>query len=115
MPHGGTLHVRTRYEVWKGDSSSPERTADQLEAGDPVVVVEVRDTGVGIPEQHMRRVFDPFFTTKRVGAGTGLGLSVAKQIVDLHGGRIDIRNMAGGGVMATLILKATTAAGQVPL
>ena len=53
-----------------------------------------------------RRVFDPFFTTKPVGVGTGLGLSVVKKIIDLHGGAIDIQNAAPDGVLVTLVLKA---------
>ena len=77
----------------------------QFKLGERVVIAEVQDTGQGIPEDHLPRIFDPFFTTKPTGIGTGLGLSVVKKIIDLHGGAIDIRNAPLGGVLVTLVLK----------
>jgi signal transduction histidine kinase len=70
------------------------------------VYVEIEDQGSGIPENVLPHIFDPFFTTKPVGVGTGLGLPVARKIIDLHRGEIDIRNNPDGGVVATVILKA---------
>jgi signal transduction histidine kinase len=67
--------------------------------------VRIEDNGPGIASEHLPQIFEPFFTTKPAGQGTGLGLSVARQIVDMHGGVLDIRNRHGGGVSATLILK----------
>ncbi|HYD39998.1 MAG TPA: PAS domain S-box protein [Anaeromyxobacter sp.] len=61
------------------------------------VVVEVHDTGAGIPAADLPRVFDPFFTTKPVGAGTGLGLSVCHGIVTAIGGTIDVESPPGAG------------------
>jgi signal transduction histidine kinase len=59
-------------------------------------VVEVADTGPGIPEEVRRRVFEPFFTTKPIGQGTGLGLDVAWRIVtNRHGGVIKVRSEPG--------------------
>lgn len=73
-------------------------------ARDEKVYVEIRDTGIGIPPEHMSRIFDPFFTTKEVGKGTGLGLSVALGIVERHGGRIEVESQVGKGSTFTVIL-----------
>ena len=56
------------------------------------VLLEVRDTGKGIPEANLERIFDPFFTTKPVGQGTGLGLSICYGIIEKMGGRITVES-----------------------
>ena len=61
------------------------------------VVIDVSDTGCGIPESHIQRIFDPFFTTKPVGHGTGLGLSICYGIVDRMGGKIAVRSSVEKG------------------
>ncbi len=60
-------------------------------------VVEISDTGDGIPENSLPQIFDPFFTTKPVGEGTGLGLSISHGIITGHGGRIEVESRAGEG------------------
>jgi two-component system NtrC family sensor kinase len=83
MSAGGTLTIRTRQS--DGDA-----------------IVEVEDTGTGIPDAYRDRIFDPGFTTKGVGIGLGLGLSIAYRIVQDHGGRIDVETAPGKGSRFTV-------------
>ena len=106
MSQGGTLTVTTSVKCLY-DTPLPDRsTQGRLSVGDTVVMAQIRDTGVGIPEEKLPRIFEPFFTTKPTGVGTGLGLPVTKQIIDLHGGTMDIKPASKGGVQVTLMLKA---------
>jgi len=67
------------------------------------VQIQMRDTGVGIPEEHLQRVFEPFFSTK--GAkGSGLGLWVSSGIVQAHGGSLQVRSVTGRGTVFTIVL-----------
>ena len=83
MPAGGQIKIAVRRE-----------TAE--------AVVEVGDTGCGIPPPNMGRVFDPFFTTQPVGKGTGLGLSICHTIVKQHGGVIEVDSVEGQGSTFTV-------------
>lgn len=94
MPRGGTLAVTT--------AAAPGGS----------VIAEVRDTGAGIPEAALAKVFDPFFTTKPPGQGTGLGLTVCRHLVELHGGTIQIMNRPGGGCSVTLQLPVGRGGGE---
>jgi signal transduction histidine kinase/CheY-like chemotaxis protein len=67
-------------------------------------LIEVSDTGVGIPSEHKPRIFDPFFTTKPVGTGTGLGLSICHSIISELSGTIDVRSEPGRGTTFTVSL-----------
>jgi len=67
-------------------------------------VVEISDTGPGIPEEIMPAIFDPFFTTKEEGRGTGLGLSVAFGIIENHNGKTYASNRPEGGATFTFEL-----------
>jgi signal transduction histidine kinase len=70
------------------------------------VLVQVRDNGPGIPEEHRHRVFDPFFTTRAPGEGTGLGLSIAFDIIREHGGELELGAAPEGGACFTIRLPA---------
>lgn len=72
------------------------------------IVVEISDTGVGIPPKNLKRIFDPGFTTKGVGVGTGLGLSISYKIVKAHGGTIEVQSEVGKGSTFTIRLPMVT-------
>jgi signal transduction histidine kinase len=84
-----------------------------LRDGREGILIEVRDSGPGIPFTDVNRIFDPFFTTKPEGKGTGLGLSLARQIVDSHGGQLDVQTREGAGTTMLLWLPAR-ASGDAP-
>src|SRR6266850_1386376 len=85
MPEGGTLTLRAIRS-------------------DARILVQVKDTGIGIAPENMTKIFDPFFTTKDVGRGTGLGLAVCYGILSDHGGRLDVRSTVGVGTTFTITL-----------
>jgi two-component system nitrogen regulation sensor histidine kinase GlnL len=68
----------------------------------PLARVSIQDNGPGIPESMLARLFTPFSTSKP--HGTGLGLAISRRIVEAHGGRIEVRNRAGGGVDASVYI-----------
>jgi two-component system, cell cycle sensor histidine kinase and response regulator CckA len=76
--------------------------------------IEIQDTGIGIPEEYLRRVFDPFFTTKPVGIGTGLGLSISHRIVSEFGGEIGIESEHQRGTMVWVALESAPLEVVVP-
>lgn len=85
MPDGGTLSVRLN--------------------ADRNVVIAVRDTGPGIPPEHIKKIFLPFFTTK--DSGVGMGLALAHKVVTAHGGRIEVESGRSGGTTFTVVLPGT--------
>jgi len=87
MPNGGDLEI-----LVTGPATG--------EAG--YVDVEIRDTGVGIKQEDLDKVFEPFYSTKT--RGTGLGLTIAKRIIDEHGGEIDLESEEGGGTKVVVRL-----------
>ena len=68
------------------------------------IVIEVSDTGTGIPPENMSKIYEPFFTTKEVGNGTGLGLAVCYGIISEHGGRLNVRSSVGVGTTFSIML-----------
>lgn len=69
------------------------------------LIISVEDSGEGIPAEILDRISDPFFTTKDPGVGTGLGLFITYQIIDEHGGKIEVRSQVGKGTVFTVFLQ----------
>lgn len=97
MPGGGSLTIRTANCPVAG-----ERPVG-IPAGDHVMI-EVTDTGEGIPPEVRQKIFEPFFTTKEIGKGTGLGLSTVFGIVNQSGGAIDVQSTVGEGTTFRIYL-----------
>ena len=87
MSKGGSIYITTRMD---------EKGAGQR------VIVEIRDTGVGIPEEIQERIFDAYFTTKENEGGIGLGLALAHQIITAHHGEVEMKSKVGMGTAFTI-------------
>ena len=85
MPQGGNLWISTG-----------------VVAGSAIELV-IRDDGIGIPEEHLVHMFEPFYTTKESG-GSGLGLAISQNIVERHGGQIDVKSVVGEGTTFKIVL-----------
>ena len=97
LASGGNLTLRSR----KGPT--PEQ-----------VQLEVRDDGVGMPPEVLKNMFEPFFTTKEHGRGLGLGLAISRNIVDRHGGRIEVASEPGRGTAFTITLPMQSKVAPAP-
>ena len=102
MPRGGEVRITTRNVRVAQDS---HRDRAVILKGD-YVVIEVADSGHGIPEGKLNKIFEPFFTTKQVGEGTGLGLSTAYGIIKQTGGFIFAESPEQQGAIFTIYLPA---------
>lgn len=87
LPNGGNLSLTSRKAA----------TAEAIQ-------IEVRDDGVGMPRDVLAKMFEPFFTTKEHGRGLGLGLAISRNIVDRHGGRIEVVSEPSHGTTFTITL-----------
>jgi signal transduction histidine kinase len=74
------------------------------------IVVGIEDTGAGMNEETLSRIFDLFFTTKT--DGTGLGMAIAKSVIDLHGGELTLQSAPGHGTRVRIRLPARPAGGE---
>jgi len=84
MPQGGNLWISTR-------------------ASDDWMELVIRDDGMGIPDEHLAHIFEPFYTTKESG-GSGLGLAISQNIVERHGGHIEVKSVVGEGTSFKIVL-----------
>jgi signal transduction histidine kinase len=83
MPKGGSIYMTTFLE--------------QIDPNTRDAVIEIRDTGIGIPEEIQEQIYDAYFTTKDATGGIGLGLAVSHQIITAHKGKIEVRSKMGMG------------------
>lgn len=98
--NGGQLSIAT----FNRSAAAPVRAGtDDVPPGD-YVVIEVNDSGVGIPQENLNRIFEPFFSTKEVGSGTGLGLSTVYGIVRQTGGYVAVDSAPGEGATFSIYL-----------
>ncbi|MDP1586118.1 MAG: ATP-binding protein, partial [Prosthecobacter sp.] len=107
MPQGGVLSLAAsnlmldeQYAVMHIDAKPG-----------PHVVIQVEDTGSGMPPEIVERIFEPFFTTKETGKGTGLGLSTTLAIANSHGGFVQVQSEPGLGTQFRVFLPARTTTG----
>ncbi|MCK9461232.1 MAG: PAS domain S-box protein [Proteobacteria bacterium] len=91
---GDVAHNEIRVRTWAEDGG---------------VLIEVADTGAGIPKESLEQIFEPFFTTKPVGVGSGLGLSICRKIVEDFGGEIRVASAVGTGTRFTIRFPAVAA------
>ena len=83
MPKGGSIYINTLLE--------------QIEQDAEYAVIDIRDTGIGIPEEIQEQIYDAYFTTKDATGGIGLGLAISHQIITAHKGKIEVRSKMGMG------------------
>ena len=83
MPKGGSIYINTLLE--------------KIEQDPEYAVIEIRDTGIGIPEEIQEQIYDAYFTTKDATGGIGLGLAISHQIITAHKGKIEVRSKMGMG------------------
>ncbi|MYG05684.1 hypothetical protein F4167_03465 [Candidatus Poribacteria bacterium] len=96
MPKGGSIYINTLLE--------------QIDQDAEYTVIEIRDTGIGIPEEIQEQIYDAYFTTKDATGGIGLGLAISHQIITAHKGKIEVRSKMGMGTAfkISLPLNAST-------
>jgi signal transduction histidine kinase len=97
-PMGKNVHV----DISNAKIKSMIHTDDQLIK---FIRIDVTDEGEGIPENQLQDIFTPFFTTKQIGLGTGLGLSIARELLDEHGGWIEVENRRAKGAHFSIYLR----------
>jgi two-component system NtrC family sensor kinase len=101
-----TIHAYKRLVTEVGYKTGYRR-ADFFSIGDEMIVVEISDTGKGIPQEALPKIFEPFFTTKPANEGTGLGLSISHTIMERLSGTIDVESRENQGTTFFIKLQPT--------
>lgn len=98
MHDGGELAVHTYTQRMKqAGANVSSKLSEIFNVGDQMIIIDIDDSGHGLDPKHQEKIFDPFYSTKSTGEGTGLGLSVTRTIVEMHGGMITLENKDNGG------------------
>jgi CheY-like chemotaxis protein len=107
------LIVNAAQAIVEGDAESNRIRVAARRGRDGTVVVEIADSGCGIPADALQHLFTPFFTTKPAGVGTGLGLAICQRIVNESGGKIWVESTVGRGT--TFFVQLLAAAADAPV
>ena len=110
MPDGGVLSMT----AWEAMVDATQAAAHPGARPGPHVVIQVEDSGAGMPPAVLDRIFEPFFTTKEAGCGTGLGLPTSRAIVGSHHGFMEVSSRPGEGTRFRVYLPADAPAAEVP-
>ncbi|MFN3201663.1 MAG: ATP-binding protein [Bradymonadia bacterium] len=105
------LLLNAAHAIPEGDFEQ-NRVVARVRQGDGWVVIEVFDSGIGVPEDIADRIFEPFFTTKPMGQGTGMGLSLSKDIIESMGGHLSFSAQAEGGTCFRVALPSGLIGGE---
>jgi signal transduction histidine kinase len=106
MPDGGTIFIRGyTKKLDKLENRVGRRASDYFKLGEKAAIIEIEDTGIGISRENLQKLYTPFFTTKGPKGGAGLGLSVTKNIIEMHTGMIKVQSQENKGTKFTITLK----------
>jgi len=106
MPDGGTLTIGVSRVVEAPDVATSAEESGVIHPPE-VIVLNITDTGMGIPPEIMNQILEPFFTTKPEGKGTGLGLPICRRVIQEHNGKMEIVSEVGKGTTVRITLPAT--------
>ncbi|MFU8804681.1 MAG: two-component system sensor histidine kinase NtrB [Bradymonadaceae bacterium] len=97
------LLINAAHAIPEGDSTG-NQIRIRTYRSDEHVIVEVEDTGIGIPSENLEKIFEPFFTTKPPGKGTGLGMAISRRLTEGMGGELRVESEPGVGTVFTVVL-----------
>lgn len=107
MSKGGKISIRSYDKILSEPKQGIYGRNDYFKVGEKVLVIEIADTGEGIPPEVFKKLFNPFFTTKGLHGGSGIGLYVSRNIIDMHNGLIEIQSTEGKGTKVSILLRAS--------